>query len=564
MVFRLTWHRMHVFADIRPYICTFSCKDALCTFATRNDWAEHEFKYHLGRNSWPCPKCPATSDNADELRSHLVEAHLAAADPSMLKPTITPIGELKCPLCQKGLGDSKRNYISHVAKHMESIALAALPPDPEDISDDDSNGAEKVGSILTGRSNTVDSIPSSPLQKMDDFPGTHSQRHSFTATNSYDLKLSTRIHPSVWQASFHMPSASSDAPSRPYSLEGSALYNPTPMDFQGFGTCQFPGRDIPGRDILFGAESNFHMNSTAGIASPPSGSFTTGPPPFSLYATAEDKTSASFTSVWNPRSFSHGSVMHNLSTIDDSPTVLDHPIKFLDSQLSFPTPLEDPLRQLLHPQITSSISPLDYSTGLERLSPSVTGNPVGPQQSKVASNSRKHRLNETSETSDKSFKMADRFSLEIDNTARDHSLYQNVTVHSDGLYHCPWEGQDGCQHRPEKLKCNYEYATPNFYSLNFIDSANNPAYASQFVDLHLKPYRCKDLTCENLHFSSPACLRRHEGKAHAMHGYGDKPFLCTFKGCERGVAGNGFPRHWNLRDHIKRVHPELGNVNPYI
>jgi hypothetical protein len=39
-----------------------------------------------------------------------------------------------------------------------------------------------------------------------------------------------------------------------------------------------------------------------------------------------------------------------------------------------------------------------------------------------------------------------------------------------------------------------------------------------------------------------------------MHGHGEKPFLCTFEGCERGVPGNGFPRHWNLCDHMKRAH----------
>jgi hypothetical protein len=43
-----------------------------------------------------------------------------------------------------------------------------------------------------------------------------------------------------------------------------------------------------------------------------------------------------------------------------------------------------------------------------------------------------------------------------------------------------------------------------------------------------------------------------------MHGHGDKPYLCTYEGCERGVPGNGFPRHWNLRDHMKRVHNDPG------
>jgi hypothetical protein len=76
------------------------------------------------------------------------------------------------------------------------------------------------------------------------------------------------------------------------------------------------------------------------------------------------------------------------------------------------------------------------------------------------------------------------------------------------------------------------------------------------VDSHLKPYRCKIQTCKELRFPSAAFLLRHEREVHAMHGHGDKPFFCTYEGCERGVAGNGFPRLWNLRDHMRRVHKE--------
>jgi hypothetical protein len=43
-----------------------------------------------------------------------------------------------------------------------------------------------------------------------------------------------------------------------------------------------------------------------------------------------------------------------------------------------------------------------------------------------------------------------------------------------------------------------------------------------------------------------------------MH-HGDKPFLCTYEGCRRGVTGNGFPRHWNLRDHMRLVHGDPGS-----
>jgi hypothetical protein len=40
--------------------------------------------------------------------------------------------------------------------------------------------------------------------------------------------------------------------------------------------------------------------------------------------------------------------------------------------------------------------------------------------------------------------------------ARDHPLYKNASPRSDGLFHCPWEAEPNCNHKPEKLKCNYE------------------------------------------------------------------------------------------------------------
>jgi hypothetical protein len=150
-----------------------------------------------------------------------------------------------------------------------------------------------------------------------------------------------------------------------------------------------------------------------------------------------------------------------------------------------------------------------------------------------------------------------RSSPEIDNSARDHPLYQNAKVGPDALYHCPWEGKDPqCTHKPEKLKCNYEYESENPNTRPLVIT-NHPR-RSKSVDSHLKPYRCKVHACENARFSSTACLLRHEREAHAMHGHGEKPFLCRFDGCDRGIPGNGFPRHWNLRDHMKRVH----NLSP--
>ncbi|KAH0020103.1 hypothetical protein KCU78_g6571, partial [Aureobasidium melanogenum] len=91
---------------------------------------------------------------------------------------------------------------------------------------------------------------------------------------------------------------------------------------------------------------------------------------------------------------------------------------------------------------------------------------------------------------------------------------------------------EGCQHKATKLKCNYD----------------------KYIDSHIKPFRCKHQTCNNNRFSSTACLLRHEREAHGLHGHGNKPFLCQFKDCDRSGPDNGFPRAYNLLDHMKRVH----------
>ncbi|KAL6708624.1 hypothetical protein ACN47E_002605 [Coniothyrium glycines] len=115
--------------------------------------------------------------------------------------------------------------------------------------------------------------------------------------------------------------------------------------------------------------------------------------------------------------------------------------------------------------------------------------------------------------------------------ARSHPLYQQLPD-KDNKYHCPEEGKTGCNHKPTALKCNYD----------------------KYVDSHLKPFRCNKKTCIGVQFSSTACLLRHEREAHGMHGHGARPHLCHFRDCERAVPGHGFPRRYNLFDHMKRVH----------
>ena len=77
---------------------------------------------------------------------------------------------------------------------------------------------------------------------------------------------------------------------------------------------------------------------------------------------------------------------------------------------------------------------------------------------------------------------------------------------------------------------------------------------SKYLDSHLRPFVCAYHECGSLRFSSNAYLFRHQREAHGLHCYGENPHLCHFSGCERALERNGFPRKWNLKDHMKRVH----------
>lgn len=135
--------------------------------------------------------------------------------------------------------------------------------------------------------------------------------------------------------------------------------------------------------------------------------------------------------------------------------------------------------------------------------------------------------------------------------ARSHPLYQ-AQPDDSGKYHCPNEGKPGCNHKPTPLKCNYEYVKPSSFR------GTNLTHNSKYVDSHLKPFRCHKKICVGVQFSSTACLLRHEREAHGMHGHGSRPHLCHFADCDRAVPGNGFPRRYNLFDHMKRVHDFSG------
>ncbi|CVL02217.1 uncharacterized protein FMAN_08287 [Fusarium mangiferae] len=155
---RGAWKR-HVFGDLRPYTCLFSrCAESNTDFDRRHRWQLHVSQYHW--RTWSCPfNCGSTFQSGVELRDHIRHKHLPNASDEHLN-TVVARGEVsvssdvtqECPLCRRAISGLK-SYIKHVGRHLEQLALFALPSiGDEQLEDDVDSGeqndeASEVGAI---------------------------------------------------------------------------------------------------------------------------------------------------------------------------------------------------------------------------------------------------------------------------------------------------------------------------------------------------------------------------------------------------------------------------------
>ena len=144
-------HRMHVYEDLTPYICTFpGCKDELEMFLTRKLWADHELKKHCTKTYWRCSECSVETSTPQNLSKHLREDHHLTFSQRNLNSILSSLESVEedttrndnCPLCQEYPGDSRRAFISHMSRHMEYIALASLPRNSDSESDQASQASQ--------------------------------------------------------------------------------------------------------------------------------------------------------------------------------------------------------------------------------------------------------------------------------------------------------------------------------------------------------------------------------------------------------------------------------------
>ncbi|KAH9210359.1 hypothetical protein DL95DRAFT_465858 [Leptodontidium sp. 2 PMI_412] len=144
-------------------------QDELISFPTRNLWEEHEFNHHRIIHSWKCFNCaddgsPALDNftSPGVLREHFLKYHgwsytdsqfQSVADSAELRKQM-PFEDQQCPFCLCIPGSSRRQFATHVGKHMEDIALAVLPR--EDDSDSEDEQKQKSRSSKEARAGILD------------------------------------------------------------------------------------------------------------------------------------------------------------------------------------------------------------------------------------------------------------------------------------------------------------------------------------------------------------------------------------------------------------------------
>ncbi|KAK3339887.1 hypothetical protein B0T25DRAFT_512128 [Lasiosphaeria hispida] len=134
----------HVAHDLNPYTCIFNdCKEPYKLYSTREQWTAHLRSDHSATH-WYCSDClvhvgagndlAPYFDSESDCREHLISHHGDSLSPEELalkvklsgRSTISPVS---CPLC---LNDGNRVDVEdddHIASHLHSFSLRALPWD---------------------------------------------------------------------------------------------------------------------------------------------------------------------------------------------------------------------------------------------------------------------------------------------------------------------------------------------------------------------------------------------------------------------------------------------------
>ena len=146
----LSWMK-HVYSDLQPYVCTFEqCNISDHTYESRRRWFNHEIHHH--RRIWTCSThCNREFRSRDDFQRHIrhnLPIGLTTSQiPLFIDNSAAPVPQdssnVVCPLCGDRVGGNLL-LIKHLGRHLEEIALFALPQSSSDSDDNHASDLEEV------------------------------------------------------------------------------------------------------------------------------------------------------------------------------------------------------------------------------------------------------------------------------------------------------------------------------------------------------------------------------------------------------------------------------------
>jgi len=145
-----------VFRDLKSYVCTFVDCDAEL-FSSQHEWFLHENQKH--RREWTCHFCKHRPFRASSaLKNHILAKHSKNGPkdelPDIVANSEEPINRpaaSDCPLCddwEKSFAQSQHGDLSklrkHLGRHMEQLALFALPRAEPDEDNEEEQEEEEL------------------------------------------------------------------------------------------------------------------------------------------------------------------------------------------------------------------------------------------------------------------------------------------------------------------------------------------------------------------------------------------------------------------------------------
>ncbi|KAI0509181.1 hypothetical protein F5B22DRAFT_617983 [Xylaria bambusicola] len=157
------WKR-HLLSDLEPYNCLeTSCRNTVSPFSRREDWVEHLAVHHGYGDQWQ---------------------------------------SLRCSLCLEETGQGEANVTIHFDKHLQDIALAALPTNADDEPDPDFDVNSNSSDSDTNAKDPLSVTKSEATDTPDKYRARSMSNSSMERTASPDRQPSNAEHATPLMSSY--------------------------------------------------------------------------------------------------------------------------------------------------------------------------------------------------------------------------------------------------------------------------------------------------------------------------------------------------------------------------